>query len=240
MHERPTGGKDELAGMVHLVAGIDSDERRLIWGRYVAKGDYTAVPRGDRTRIPAHCMCILAQLNPRVLGAPQHMQLQEDLPPDIAGEVLFGGGIKPNGEWGGNSLFNNKPFRKAMNKAYDDGLGQEAKQALRAQLKANYGNVECNDDQMEEVGAAIHISNASQCLNSSKLSPARPLPSPSGPEALPPGQVPDRAAVSGPRPHTRRRHTAKTRRRQRHEPHEAEQHARDAPTSSSIRRGGST
>mgnify|MGYP000397806014 CR=1 FL=1 len=79
------------------------------------------------------------------------MQLQADLPADIAGEVCYGGGIKPDGTWGGNSLYNNKPFRKAMNLAYENQLGHAAMTAKRAELKANYGNVECDDEQMEEV-----------------------------------------------------------------------------------------
>ncbi len=79
------------------------------------------------------------------------MQLQEALPPDIAKEGLFGGGVKPDGNWGGNSLFNNKPFRKGMNEAFVKGLDQAAKKQLRAELKANYGNVECDEDQMAEV-----------------------------------------------------------------------------------------
>ncbi len=54
MHERPQGGKDEVAGMVFLVAGIDADDRKLVWGKYSPVGDLTAV-RWDRTRdLPAH------------------------------------------------------------------------------------------------------------------------------------------------------------------------------------------
>jgi hypothetical protein len=78
------------------------------------------------------------------------MQLLDALPPSIAGEVQFAGGMKADGTWGGNSLFNNKPFRKEMNAAYIKGLNQEEKEALRADLKAKYGNVECDEDQMEQ------------------------------------------------------------------------------------------
>jgi hypothetical protein len=78
------------------------------------------------------------------------MQLLEELPPGIQSEVQFAGGMKADGTWGGNSLFNNKPFRKEMNLAYAKGLGQEEKKALRADLKAKYGTVECEDEQMEQ------------------------------------------------------------------------------------------
>ena len=79
------------------------------------------------------------------------MQLQEALPESIAGEVQFAGGVKPDGNWGGNSLFNNKPFRKEMNAAIIKGLDQAAKKQLRAQLKKAYGSVPCTEEQLDEV-----------------------------------------------------------------------------------------
>ena len=79
--------------------------------------------------------------------------------------MLFAGGVKADGSWGGNSLFNNDAFRYEMNAAYIKGIDKEAKQALRAKLKANYGNVEMDDDQMEEVSidTPMHLGRHSRC-----------------------------------------------------------------------------
>ena len=40
----------------------------------------------------------------------QHMQLVDAFPlgTGLGGEVLYAGGVKADGSWGGNSLFNNK------------------------------------------------------------------------------------------------------------------------------------
>eukprot|EP00316_Scyphosphaera_apsteinii_P004099 CAMPEP_0119346450 /NCGR_PEP_ID=MMETSP1333-20130426/108009_1 /TAXON_ID=418940 /ORGANISM="Scyphosphaera apsteinii, Strain RCC1455" /LENGTH=111 /DNA_ID=CAMNT_0007358951 /DNA_START=1004 /DNA_END=1339 /DNA_ORIENTATION=+ len=95
----------------------------LVFGAFAPKGDLTA-----------------------------HMQLQEALPPDtsLGGEVQYAGGVKPDGTWEGNSLFNNMGFRKEMNAAFFKQLGQDAKKELRAKLKDGYVNVECTDDQLQE------------------------------------------------------------------------------------------
>jgi hypothetical protein len=57
--------------------------------------------------------------------------------------VLFAGSVKDDGSWGGNSLYNNKGFRKEMN--------QNAKKELRAKLKDGYGDVPCTEEQLAQV-----------------------------------------------------------------------------------------
>ncbi len=79
------------------------------------------------------------------------MQLQEALPRAIACEVAFAGGMKEDGGWGGNSLFNNKGFRKDMNRAIIKDIDQAAKKELRAQMKAKYKSVPCTKKQLDEV-----------------------------------------------------------------------------------------
>lgn len=93
-------------------------EKTLVFGPYTPQGDLTA-----------------------------HMQLQDALPGDFGGAVEFAGSVKQDGEWGCNSLYNNRPFRMEMNRVHSS-RDLEAKKEARARLKAGYGDVPCNDDQL--------------------------------------------------------------------------------------------
>jgi hypothetical protein len=50
-HDRPKCGKDGVRNTVYLAAGIDDDDRTLVFGDFKADGDKTAVrPRGSNAR----------------------------------------------------------------------------------------------------------------------------------------------------------------------------------------------
>jgi hypothetical protein len=119
--DTPMGGLDEVKGMVWAVAGGINAPRTLILGRFMAKGDLTA-----------------------------HMQLHDTLPGSYGGAVEFAGSVKQNGEWGRNSLYNNRAFREQMNAACSS-RNRTAKEETRAKLKSGYGDVPCDVAQLEEV-----------------------------------------------------------------------------------------